>query len=289
MFTPGSPSLPAPLPLPETPAPEPFSEPGLGFEPPDPAPSDPAPFWSAPSPPSESPPEPSPSWKSRGVPRAPPSSPPLPPEPPPLPPPLPPPSRDGEFSMVLSEQPRRRFRYRRYFCRWLATFSRVKPSTFMSCMMVLGTAFFTPRCVTASTKRLCSAGVHTKRGRFSACASSSPMPPYGPMPRGLPITGGAPRGAAVAPAGDDTPGAPFDAMACAPSPSRARLNASNERLRSTPYWYAIICSYETAAWSMADAPWGEPPSAPRRGACGARGASPPGVAAARGDAPLGAP
>jgi hypothetical protein len=79
-------------------------------------------------------------------------------------------------------------------------------------------------------------------------------------------------------------------MACAPSPSRARLNASNERLCSTPYWYAIICSYETAAWSMADAPWGEPPSTPRRGACGAAPrASAPGVAPARGDAPFGAP
>ena len=37
-----------------------------------------------------------------------------------------------------------RFRYRRYFCRWLATFSRVMPSTFISCRMVFGTAFFTP-------------------------------------------------------------------------------------------------------------------------------------------------
>lgn len=37
-----------------------------------------------------------------------------------------------------------RFRYRRYFCRWLATFSRVIPSTFISCKMVFGTAFFTP-------------------------------------------------------------------------------------------------------------------------------------------------
>ena len=40
--------------------------------------------------------------------------------------------------------PAMRFRYRRYFCRWLATFSRVIPSTFISCRMVFGTAFFTP-------------------------------------------------------------------------------------------------------------------------------------------------
>ena len=183
---------------------------------------------------------------------------PLPPEPPPLPPPLPPPSRLGEFSMVLSEHPRRRFRYRRYFCRWLATFSRVKPSTFMSCMMVLGTACFTPRCVTASTKRLCSAGVQTSRGRFSACASSSvPRPPYmdAPMfavgPREDPgrawLANRAADSWCVARGGPGGPG--FN-----PSPSRARLNASNVRLRSTPYWYAIICSYEAAAWSMADAP-----------------------------------
>ena len=37
-----------------------------------------------------------------------------------------------------------RFRYKRYFCRWLATFSRVMPSTFISCRMVFGTASFTP-------------------------------------------------------------------------------------------------------------------------------------------------
>ena len=32
----------------------------------------------------------------------------------------------------------------RYFCRWLATFSLVMPSTFISCRIVLGTAFLTP-------------------------------------------------------------------------------------------------------------------------------------------------
>lgn len=42
-------------------------------------------------------------------------------------------------------------------------------------MMVLGTAFFIPRWATASTKRLCSCGVHTKRGRFSVLAGSSPV------------------------------------------------------------------------------------------------------------------
>ena len=36
------------------------------------------------------------------------------------------------------------FRYSLYFCKWLATFSLVMPSTFISCKMVLGTAFFTP-------------------------------------------------------------------------------------------------------------------------------------------------
>jgi hypothetical protein len=46
---------------------------------------------------------------------------------------------------VLSEHPCRRFRYSLYFWRWLATFSRVRPSTFISCMIVFGTAFFMPR------------------------------------------------------------------------------------------------------------------------------------------------
>lgn len=36
------------------------------------------------------------------------------------------------------------FRYSRYFCKWLATFSRVIPSTFISCRIVFGTACFTP-------------------------------------------------------------------------------------------------------------------------------------------------
>lgn len=43
-------------------------------------------------------------------------------------------------------------------------------------MIVFGTAFLMPRCDTASTKRLCSGGVHTKRGRFRACAWSSSEP-----------------------------------------------------------------------------------------------------------------
>ena len=165
--------------------------------------------------------------------------------------------------MVLSEQPRRRFRYRRYFCRWLATFSRVSPSTFMSCMMVLGTAFFTPRCVTASTKRLCSAGVQTSRGRFKACASSSPPKEYIEAPIGAPpwawvwacawawacapwLKSGSPPGCETSPRGAPGRVTPPAAPGASPAPipgsptSRARLNASNVRLRSTPYWNAII-------------------------------------------------
>ena len=42
-----------------------------------------------------------------------------------------------------------------------------------TCMMVLGTAILRPSCSTASTKRWCSLGVHTSRGRFSARASMS--------------------------------------------------------------------------------------------------------------------
>nr|CAB3474791.1 unnamed protein product [Digitaria exilis] len=49
----------------------------------------------------------------------------------------------------------------RYFWRWLATFSRVRPSTFMKRTMALGTAPLSPRCATASTNRWCSSGVHT--------------------------------------------------------------------------------------------------------------------------------
>nr|ACR35801.1 unknown [Zea mays]ACR36252.1 unknown [Zea mays] len=50
----------------------------------------------------------------------------------------------------------------------------------MSCIMVLGTAFLMPSCATASTKRLCSCGVHTRRGRLSVRAGSSPPPPPPP-------------------------------------------------------------------------------------------------------------
>mmetsp|Transcript_9722 Transcript_9722/g.24021 ORF Transcript_9722/g.24021 Transcript_9722/m.24021 type:complete len:210 (+) Transcript_9722:869-1498(+) len=119
-------------------------------------------------------------------------------------PPLPPPSRVGELSMVDSPHPRRRLRYRRYFCRWLATFSRDRPSTFISCMMVLGTALLLPRCDTASTKRLCSGGVQTSRGRFVACALSSSTPSIPPR--------------------------------LAEGSSRDRLNASKLRECSTPAW-----------------------------------------------------
>lgn len=39
-------------------------------------------------------------------------------------------------------------------------------------MIVLGTAFFKPSCSTASTKRLCSLAVQTRRGRLRARACS---------------------------------------------------------------------------------------------------------------------
>lgn len=74
-----------------------------------------------------------------------------------------------------------RFRYSRYFWRCDATFSRVRPSTLMSCIIVFGTAFFIPRCATASTKRLWSCGVHTRRGRFRVRAGSSGQLPWGPL------------------------------------------------------------------------------------------------------------
>mmetsp|Transcript_13932 Transcript_13932/g.46146 ORF Transcript_13932/g.46146 Transcript_13932/m.46146 type:complete len:231 (+) Transcript_13932:1865-2557(+) len=66
------------------------------------------------------------------------------------------------------DRPARRFRYRRYFCRCEATFSRVMPSTFMSCKIVLGTAFLIPRWFTAFMNRMCSSGVHTSRGFLCA-------------------------------------------------------------------------------------------------------------------------
>ena len=45
-------------------------------------------------------------------------------------------------------------------------------------MMVLGTALRSLSCFTASTKRACSSGVHTRRGRFRALAeASSPSSP----------------------------------------------------------------------------------------------------------------
>ncbi|OQU78010.1 LOW QUALITY PROTEIN: hypothetical protein SORBI_3009G137401 [Sorghum bicolor] len=99
---------------------------------------------------------------------------------------------------------------RRYFWRWDATFSRVRPSTLISCIMVLGTAFLMPRCATASTKRLCSCGVHTRRGRLSVRAGSSPAPPPpapplepaaddAPPPPPLPLMSGIPPPAPPAP------------------------------------------------------------------------------------------
>ena len=43
-------------------------------------------------------------------------------------------------------------------------------------MMVFGTAFFSPSCLTASTKQACSCEVQTRRGRLSALAwLSSPV------------------------------------------------------------------------------------------------------------------
>lgn len=47
----------------------------------------------------------------------------------------------------------------------------------MSCIMVLGTAFLIPKWATASTNRLWSCGVQTRRGRFRVRAGSSPPPP----------------------------------------------------------------------------------------------------------------
>lgn len=51
----------------------------------------------------------------------------------------------------------------RYFCRWLATCSRVTPCTSIIVSIVLGMALSMPSCSTASTKRACRSGVHTKR------------------------------------------------------------------------------------------------------------------------------
>ncbi|KAJ0858647.1 hypothetical protein HanRHA438_Chr13g0603371 [Helianthus annuus] len=47
----------------------------------------------------------------------------------------------------------------------------------MSCIIVLGTAFLIPKWATASTNLLWSCGVHTRRGRLSVRAGSSPPPP----------------------------------------------------------------------------------------------------------------
>jgi hypothetical protein len=86
---------------------------------------------------------------------------------------------------------------------WEATFSRMRPSTLISCIMVLGMAFLMPRCATTSTNRLCSCGVHTRRGRLSVWADSSSAPPPPPP---------------LEPAADD---APPPSMSGPPSPGPA--------------------------------------------------------------------
>ena len=93
--------------------------------------------------------------------------------------------------------PARRFRYRRYFCKWLATFSLVIPSTFMSCKMVFGTAFLIPRWFTAFMKRMWSSGVHTSRGFFGCLPPPPPPPP--PPPWTSPWTSSSPPAVVASP------------------------------------------------------------------------------------------
>ena len=100
---------------------------------------------------------------------------------PPLPsppfPPAPPPFCSCFFWLIL------------YFCRWLATFSLDRPSTFIVCMIALGTAErleppapppsptpggpLAPSFASASRKRWWSAGVQTRRARLRARAQPS--------------------------------------------------------------------------------------------------------------------
>lgn len=53
----------------------------------------------------------------------------------------------------------------RYFCRWLATFSRVRDGTPMRAMICFGAALSTPSSATAASKQACRSGVQTRRGR----------------------------------------------------------------------------------------------------------------------------
>ncbi|KVI03621.1 hypothetical protein Ccrd_018085 [Cynara cardunculus var. scolymus] len=67
---------------------------------------------------------------------------------------------------------------------------RIPASSEESELKQKGTAFFTPKCATTSTNRLCNCGVQTKRGRFDVLAdessaskadsASSPAPPPSP-------------------------------------------------------------------------------------------------------------
>ena len=85
--------------------------------------------------------------------------------------------------------PCRRLRYSRYFCRWLATFSRVKPWTPMRSRMRLGTALSMPSWLTAVTNCRCSSALQTTRGFFSALLPSSiSSPPLSSLFSSLPLT-----------------------------------------------------------------------------------------------------
>ena len=81
----------------------------------------------------------------------------------------PPPCPDGPASPTGPGCPpwvATRFRYRRYFCKWLATFSRVSPSTCMISRIFLGTASARKRNVAAGASG-CEEGVQALAEPFA--------------------------------------------------------------------------------------------------------------------------
>ena len=79
--------------------------------------------------------------------------------------------------------PCKRFKYNRYFCKCDATFSRVKPCTFIKSKMRFGTALSMPNWFTALTNCWCSSADQTTRGFFEP---PPVFPPDCPAP-GVPL------------------------------------------------------------------------------------------------------
>mmetsp|Transcript_21670 Transcript_21670/g.67102 ORF Transcript_21670/g.67102 Transcript_21670/m.67102 type:complete len:431 (-) Transcript_21670:1421-2713(-) len=156
-------------------------------------------------------------------------------------------------SLALGGSPASRFRYRRYFCRCEATFSRVMPSTFISCRMVLGTAFLTPRWCTAFIKRECSSVVHTSRGFFCFFFSSLPPPapeaPPEPVPP-VPAPDAPPEAPSAPPV--PVPSVPSPATPPVPSaPASPSISATASCPCCSPYSYAVVSTSTSAALAAA--------------------------------------